>query len=285
MLAFICPKCRQRLTQQAKSWTCVNSHCFDVAKEGYVNLLLVQQKRSRQPGDNAEMIHARRAFLESGYYQGLRDALIDIVSPLQAADWLDIGCGEGYYTDALHTIIPDVAGMDIAKSAVKLAARRSPTLTWLVGSAAALPLADDSVDGVSSLFSPLPFAEIARVLRPEKHLLFVTPSPRHLWTVREALFGEVQAHRPEKFLEAAAPWFEMTLQKEVSYPLALTQQALRQLLAMTPYAWRAKSSRREVLEAQSGFQTEASFSITLLAKRPATSSAKSILLDAEQIVT
>ncbi len=83
------------------SYICPQRHQFDMAKEGYVNLLPVQHKRSRDPGDSAEMMQARRAFLDAGHYQPLRDAIV-----AQLREWLDekatavldIGCGEGYYT-------------------------------------------------------------------------------------------------------------------------------------------------------------------------------------------
>lgn len=58
------------------SYICPQRHQFDMAKEGYVNLLPVQHKRSRDPGDSAEMMQARRAFLDAGHYQPLRDAIV-----------------------------------------------------------------------------------------------------------------------------------------------------------------------------------------------------------------
>ena len=63
-MSFSCPLCHQPLTQANNSFVCPGRHQFDVAKEGYVNLLPVQHKRSRDPGDSAEMMQARRAFLD-----------------------------------------------------------------------------------------------------------------------------------------------------------------------------------------------------------------------------
>ena len=53
-MSFSCPLCHQPLTQANNSFVCPGRHQFDVAKEGYVNLLPVQHKRSRDPGDSAE---------------------------------------------------------------------------------------------------------------------------------------------------------------------------------------------------------------------------------------
>jgi len=267
MLRFICPICRADLQAQAPVWRCGGGHCFDVAREGYVNLLPVQHKKSLSPGDTAESVQARRDFLSAGHYQPLRDAVTALLRPLAATSWLDLGCGEGYYTSALPAVAGAVVGLDIAKPAVRLAAKRHKDITWLVASGAQLPQADASLDGVSSLFSPLPVAEMARVLRPGGHALVVTPAPEHLWTVREALFGEVRAHEPDKFLAGFEADFTLQRREVVRCPLRLEQRALRDLLAMTPYAWKARAERRAALEAHDRFVTEAAFSLMLFRRR------------------
>ncbi len=266
MPQILCPLCDDILQAEGRTWRCALGHCFDVAKEGYVNLLLVQNKKSRDPGDTPESVKARSVFLQAGHYQPLRDAVVDLLKPLLIADLLDIGCGEGYYTSAMRTVVPEVIGLDIAKPAIQLAARRFKDITWLVGSGIALPLPDASVDLVSSLFSPLPVAEMARVLRPQGHVLVVTPAPEHLWAVREGLFGEVRAHEPDKFLRDFADGFELVGRERVRYPLMLSQPALKDLLAMTPYAWKATAERRALLEQQDGFATEAAFSVMVFRK-------------------
>jgi 23S rRNA (guanine745-N1)-methyltransferase len=84
MPTLICPLCRTPLTLENKSQRCANGHSFDIAKEGYVNLLLVQQKKSKEPGDNPEMVKARREFLQAGYYQPLCNAASQLIAPLKA---------------------------------------------------------------------------------------------------------------------------------------------------------------------------------------------------------
>lgn len=266
MPVIICPLCQAVLARDAKRWHCVNGHGFDVAREGYVNLLPVQHKKSRQPGDADDMVRARREFLAGGHYQPLRDAVVAQVQSLAPASLLDIGCGEGYYTQAMAAVVPDVIGLDIAKPAVQLAARRCKGPTWLVAGGARLPVGDQSVALVTSLFSPLPTSEMARVLVPEGHLLVVTPAPLHLGTLREALFDSVFPHEPDKFLVTLAPHFECISREEIRFPLQLSQQALRQLLLMTPYVWRARADKRAALEALSSLQTEAAFTCFLLRK-------------------
>lgn len=267
MPELICPLCRQRLQREEALWRCAGGHAFDIAREGYVNLLPVQHKHSKAPGDNPDMVVARRAFLDAGHYAPLRERLLALVRTLRPSRMLDLGCGEGYYTGAFADAVPDLTGLDIAKPAVRLAAKRVPGVQWIVGSGALLPLADGSVDLVTSLFSPLPVREMQRVLSPEGRLLVATPSPDHLWTIREALFGEVRAHEPAKFAETLSAAFRLERTEEVRAPLALSQTALRQLLAMTPYVWKARPERRQALEAHGSWQTEASFTIMQFVRR------------------
>jgi 23S rRNA (guanine745-N1)-methyltransferase len=276
MPQLICPLCPEALqenlpqedVQHSNSvWRCVNNHSFDMAREGYLNLHLVQHKKSKDPGDNPEMVRARRAFLHADYYQPLRDAVIDLLTPLHATSLLDIGCGEGYYTSSFRLFIDDVIGLDIAKPAIQLAAKRFKDITWLVGSGAMLPLANSSVDITSSMFSPLPIAEMARVLKPEGFVLVVTPAPMHLWTVREGLFGEVQAHEPDKFLVGFDELFTLHSRREVSFPLTLPNQVLKDLLCMTPYVWKAKPENRAALELLEQFETAAAFTVFLFKKK------------------
>ena len=281
MPQLICPLCHETLEQQTQHendepagvknfnpvWRCLNHHSFDVAREGYLNLHLVQHKKSKDPGDNVEMVKARRAFLHADYYQPLRDAVIELLQPLNATSLLDIGCGEGYYTSSFRLLINDVIGLDIAKPAIILAAKRFKDITWLVGSGSMLPLASSSVDIVSSMFSPLPILEMARVLKPEGFVLVVTPAPTHLWTMREGLFDEVQAHEPDKFLAGFDQLFTLHSRSEVSFPLTLSNAALKDLLCMTPYVWKAKPEKRTALELLEQFETVAAFTVFLFQKK------------------
>ena len=99
---WICPSCSNVLALNNNVWACTNGHSYDVAKEGYVNLLLAQHKNSKQPGDNKQMVNGRRAFLEQGFYQPLADAISQIFNQHLVAlvdqsevNFFDAGCGEG----------------------------------------------------------------------------------------------------------------------------------------------------------------------------------------------
>ena len=272
---LMCPICREALHLEGKTWQCVNRHSYDQAKQGYVNLHVVQHKNSKSPGDTPDAVAARRRFLQTGAYQPLQQAVSELLQSISAKAVLDIGCGEGYYTQAMADVVPQVVAVDIAKSAVQTAAKqaqqcnennKAQNITWVVGTGAVLPVLDQSMEVCTSLFSPLPKVEMLRVLKKQGYLIIVTPAPQHLFAMREALFDEVKAHEPDKFVTQMSPEFSLISKQIITTDLDLDQQQLKDLIAMTPYAWKAKAYKRQALEVQSSFQLSASFYLFLLQK-------------------
>ncbi|TCM69117.1 23S rRNA m(1)G-745 methyltransferase [Acinetobacter calcoaceticus] len=267
MNLLMCPVCSHPLQREQRRWYCENNHSYDVAKQGYVNLHVVQHKHSKNPGDTVASIEARRAFLQAQYYQDLQQAVVSLIHKLKIENLLDIGCGEGYYTSAMQAEVLQCVGVDIAKNAVHVAAKLNPEVTWVVGTGAILPVLDQSIDLCSSLFSPIPQQEILRVLKPKGYLLVVTPAEQHLYALREALFEQVNAHHPEKFVEQLQADFELLQQSVVNSALHLPQQDLKNLIAMTPYAYKAKPELRLQLEQRASMDVTASFQIYLFQKK------------------
>ncbi len=266
MNLLMCPVCREVLSLTERTWHCINNHSYDVAKQGYVNLHVVQHKHSKNPGDTPESVQARRAFLSGGFYAPLQQAVVQKIRDLRIENLLDIGCGEGYYTDAMQQEVMQCVGVDIAKNAVQVAAKLNKNVTWVVGTGATLPVMDDSIDLCTSLFSPIPQEEILRVLKPEGYLMVVTPAPNHLFAMREALFDEVKPHEPHKFVEQLQAHFTLIDQPVVESTFELDQVQLKNLVAMTPYAYKAKSENRQQLEQQEKTELKAAFQIYIFQK-------------------
>ena len=267
MNLLMCPVCREALSLSEKTWRCVNNHSYDVAKQGYVNLHVVQHKHSKNPGDTPESVQARRAFLSAGFYAPLQQAVVEKIRQLRIENLLDIGCGEGYYTNAMQQEVLQCVGVDIAKNAVQVAAKLNKDVTWVVGTGATLPVLDDSIDLCTSLFSPIPQEEILRVLKPQGYLMVVTPAPAHLLAMREALFDEVNAHDPHKFVEQLQQHFELLEQPIIESEFNLDQTQLKNLIAMTPYAYKAKLEKRQQLELQTDTFLQASFQLYIFKKK------------------
>lgn len=312
---FVCPYCQSLLIVGAKTWLCDGSlndkktkHPFDVARQGYVNLLPVQNKKSKDPGDSQASIDARHRFLNQSFYQPLQQLIASLIQVksgqsaesvqyhLNAQTWLDVGCGEGYYTGAIAEALattevtnPCLIALDISKPAVATTARvakqnqqlwyqvkedKSNTKTTaiypMVASASHLPLVDNSLDAISTIFSPILPEEFARVLKSGGRLLIAKPDSGHLKSMREALFDEVRPHDSDKFLEELASYFKEVATHKVSADLVLDRQSLADLLTMTPYSYRAKAEKREALLASTErqpFQTTARFVVYELVKK------------------
>ena len=234
---LLCPLCGKPLERSDPAWRCGAGHCFDVARQGYVNLLPVQQKRSLHPGDTPEQLHARRRFLEAGFYAPIAAAVCGLLSG--AHTLLDVGCGEGWYLRRFAEAQPAAErwGLDISRDAVRLAAGADRSGHYLVASAARLPFADGSFDALSSLFALTLPEEFARVLTPGGLFLQALAEPDHLRGLKSLIYPEL-LDRP-KDLSPTLPGFEHIDSRELQFEIMLTNQSqIQDLLAMTPHYWR-----------------------------------------------
>jgi len=232
---------------EERRWACAAGHSFDIARQGYVNLLAGAGRR-RAGGDSTEMVAARRFFLATGAYERISDHVNHevaraLTAAAEYATVLDVGCGEGYYTRRLGAALADTArvcGVDLAKPAVAAAAVSDPTGLYAVASAFDLPLPPASADVVINVFGPIAPEELARVVRPSGSVVIVHPGPRHLFALRELVYEQAAPHEPKNPLRAVPDWFRPAGTVTVAYPLSLTAgETAQQLLAMTPYRWHA----------------------------------------------
>lgn len=257
---WLCPHCGEALAQADASLRCANNHSYDLAREGYVNLLLANQKRRPEPGDNAAMLNARAAFLNGGGYAPLLRALLQTLPQDATGQLLDLGCGEGYYLDAIARARPGLAcaGLDISRAAIKLCARRGAPLSLAVASAVRLPVPDRSLDWVLSVFAPLDARQLRTKLRDGGRLIMVSPGPAHLLALKQRIYDEARLHPPASAPEGFA---QLTLQS-VQFPLRFAgPEQLQQLLAMTPFHYRIKDAVRAQLLAEPDFAVQADFQI------------------------
>ncbi|SFR54568.1 23S rRNA m(1)G-745 methyltransferase [Marinobacter daqiaonensis] len=247
-----CPLDNHPLRQEQGSWRCSDGHSFDIARQGYVHLLPVQKKRSRDPGDSKDMVAARRRFLNAGYYRPIALAVTKaVLADARGGDalsCLDAGCGEGYYLRELADAAakgPDLSllGLDISKWAVQAAAGQDKRPSWVVGSNANLPVESGSLDRLLCLFGFPVYPEFARVLKPGGQLLRVGAGPEHLRQLREIVYPEL---KPERQQRSEAPeGFRELATEAVDFPLVLDDSgAIADLLAMTPHLYRANAEGR-----------------------------------------
>ncbi|HET6473789.1 MAG TPA: methyltransferase domain-containing protein [Pseudomonadales bacterium] len=247
-----CPLDGLPLARADRRYACASGHSFDIARQGYLNLLPVQHKQSKDPGDSAAMVAARSAFLDSGAFEPIAAELSRWVSArLVAASRahacvLDAGCGEGYHLvhllrslgaqrlDARVALI----GMDISKPAILAAARRSKRITWLVASNKRPPLLPGTVDVVCSTFGFPLFEQFATLLAPGGRIVLVDAGPEHLIELRRVVYPTIEKDGPLR-LEATAAGLSLIETRPLSYRRTLDSNAqILNWLAMTPHAFR-----------------------------------------------
>lgn len=269
-----CPLCGGVLIREGNSLFCDGHtgrrHCYDVAKEGYVNLLPPGKKNNARTGDDAAMISARTSFLSGGYYDCISDAAADAYlahCPDREASltFMDAGSGEGYHTCRIAARLAEKSGRpvegcgaDASKKGAASGAKRASSLadavslSFITGNIFALPCEDRSLDVLFSLFAPIPAAEAMRTLKEDGLLVVVASAPRHLWEMRCLIYddpreGNAEATVPEGF----ALLSKTEVRQQVFIP---NQNALDALFTMTPFYYRTPAEGRERL-AQAGSLT------------------------------
>ena len=259
MINFTCPKCGGTLDIDLTTAHCQLGHNYDIAKSGYINLLLSQRAGSKNHGDDKLMVRSRRDFLNAGYYAALRDALCDAVRRLafDGIRILDAGCGECYYTSAvaesLRSFNPEIAGIDISKDALVYGAKRGNNISLAVASVYKLPVADNSCDLILSVFSPYDEAEFRRALVPNGIVIYVYPLERHLFSLKAAAYDEPYLNTVE------APKGERICVRDNIH--LKTQADIMNLFTMTPYYYKSGEKEQARLSRLAELDVEIEFGI------------------------
>ena len=266
---LICPVCKKALSDDGSRLFCINRHSFDIARQGYINLLPVQNKHSLNPGDNKEMLLARRRFLDSGKYEPICKSVINAIKhyvPSAQPVIADIGCGEGYYTSMIkQQCRAHCIGIDVSKDGARMACSRDKSILWLVATASALPIEDNSLDAVTAMFSLFLPQEYSRVLKKDGCAVEITVGNRHLTELKQIIYEEVfeQDKRPVP----CSDFFYEAEFNENTYQLELDNSELRDLLMMTPHFWRIRKEKREALEQTDHLRLTVQYRIRILIKK------------------
>lgn len=282
-LPLICPVCTEKsihsplLLTDAKTLRCPKNHSFDISAKGYVNLLLPQHKNVHDPGDSKEMVAARRLFLDSGAYSGLRDELFDCAAKystgMNAPLLLDCGCGEGYYTVGMYDAIQPhgghVIGVDISKNALAAAHSRinaggmKRNIFCAAASVFRLPFEDSSFDMAAVIFAPFQREELLRVVKPGGVVFTAIPGERHLYGLKSLIYDQPRLNEVKPY---EVPGMELLEKREVGGVLRLTsQELLNALFTMTPYYYKTSLRDSDRLYGYFGtsdsFETEIDFQV------------------------
>ncbi|MCG8671903.1 MAG: methyltransferase domain-containing protein [Pseudomonadales bacterium] len=285
-----CPICSSPLFHSQRQLVCDNKHSFDIAKQGYVNLLPVQHKRSKTPGDDKAMVLARQAFLNAGFYQPLAKKLAELLiqfSPSLNAthneqDYrlMDAGCGEGYYLNKIITEIQaqrskqsfgsscTFYGIDISKPAIIEATKRRKDVHWLVASLKNIPIATRCLDGIVSVFSPIIATEFYNKLKPQGIVIQVGPGKDHLNSLKSHLYDEIKPFDEDKALKSMGDNWQLLHKEKLHSQFELNQpEQIQALLSMTPHTWRISPEKKARVSKLNELSCEADFLITLWQKK------------------
>ena len=268
-----CPVCGKSLLKELKNYTCPANHIYDIAKQGYCNLLLANQKFSKEPGDSKAMVQSRKDFLNTGHYSALANSISEIVLEHYSKcstpyNILDSGCGEGYYLDYLEKNIIknniNYYGFDISKEAVKQAAIRNKNITWTVGSSFNMTVLPDSIDCLINVFAPICEMEFKRVLKKGGIIISATPGKEHLFGLKEILY-EKPYYNDEEVNNIYG--FEIKQKVHIKYNISLQKtEDIKNLLTMTPYFWRTEQDKIKKIDEISNLDTCVHFIITIYEK-------------------
>ncbi len=253
---IICPICKEKLIKEGRTYKCSKNHSFDLSKSGHVNLLLDNQKHSKMPGDDKDMVLSRKHFLEKNYYKGISDKLNEIIlknipeNSDKKINILDIGCGEGYYTGNLKNFLDknniqnEIIGIDISKEAVISASKSHKGINWIVASATNIPVCDESLDFIICMFAKIIPEEKMRTLKKGGKLIIVSTGENHLLQMKEVVYENVRKdfYSPIEDLKI----FKYLETINCTYKTFIREnESIKNLFNMTPYRWR---SPREGIE-------------------------------------
>lgn len=268
---FVCPKCKGMLTVlDGGVAKCPKNHTYDRARAGYYNLLL---SAGGNHGDNIEMVNARRNFLCTGAYLPLAEKVAELAAAyISGGRVLDIGCGEGYYTDILERRLRierdsvKISGFDISRDAVKYAAKRNGALELAVASAYHMPVADNSFDMAINMFSPLVPSEIYRALTDGGIFIMAIPGEEHLFGLKRVAYDSPYKNSVS---DPDIEGFSLLDTERVKYRLTLdSRESIASLFMMTPYAYRTRPSDKVRVLALERLETDVDF-IVFVYKRAA----------------
>lgn len=232
---LICPVCSAGLVREDRRLCCPQGHSFDIARQGYVNLL---NGPAPTNADTAAMVAARERFLDAGFYRPILDALIPTCAGTERI--AEAGAGPGYYlSGVVEACAPrQHLALDISVAAARRAAKRG-LASAVANSWAGLPVRTGSLDRLLCIFAPRNPEDFARVLAPGGELIVVTPTEDHLAELREQLgLLDVPADKTSQLDEQLGAVGLVPAERvDVTFTLEADIPAITDLVAMGPNAF------------------------------------------------
>lgn len=258
-----CPICNTELINIGGMYRCENRHSYDIAKEGYINLL--KKQGGKDFGDSPDMVKARREFFDKDFYKPLKEKLTEYIKEYNPTNLIDLGCGEGYYTNYYkQNIDVDIIALDIAKEAVKIASKRNRDIKYMVASVQDIPVFDKDVDLVVNAFTPIDLNEINRILKDNGILITARVGERHLYELKDALYEEVYLNDNKPLVDDR---FTLLKADVIKFNIKLdSNKDIVNLFMMTPYYHHTSLESKEKLKLLNNLSVGCEFNIDIYRK-------------------
>ena len=272
-----CPVCQNKLIKYDNCYRCEKNHNYDISSKGYANMLLANQRHSENPGDSKEMILSRVKFLECNYYHFLRQTILETI--LKYASWdeitfCDLACGEGYYTNYIHTKLNEsknvtTVGVDISKYAIiegckKKKAEKLENIDYFIGNLMNLPFNNESFSFMLNCFALLDEKEFNRVLKEDGYFIRVLPDTDHLLGIKEVLYDNVILNvMKEKNIDGFTLVDEIHIKDEITLN---NKDEIHNLFTMTPYYYKSSKNSLDKLHSLNTLKTIVSFVLLVYKK-------------------
>ena len=272
-----CPVCQEKLIKIDNTFKCEKNHSYDISSKGYTNMLLANQRHSINPGDSKEMILSRVRFLEKDYYHILRKTILDTINKYASWDsnsFCDLACGEGYYTNYLHTKLNEnhkvsSVGIDISKYAIieackKKRAEKLENIDYFIGNLMNLPFNSSSFDFMLNCFALLDEKEFHRVLKENGYFIRVLPDADHLLGIKEVLYKNVILNvMKEKTINGFTLVDEIHIKDDITLK---SKEEIYDLFTMTPYYYKTSKESINKLLSLNTLKTRISFVLLVYKK-------------------
>lgn len=253
---FSCPLCQSpmNISFESNSLICTKNHCFDLSKNGYINLL----PHSVKSEYGKEMLESRNILCKSGFFhpmtKSVSDLIIKTMAPFnkKSINMLDAGCGEGsHLKDILSaTNINSKSnfkgiGIDISKEGIHIASREYQDAIWSVADLSKMPFKNNAFDIVLSILSPSNYSEFNRLLSSSGFLIKVIPGSDYLLELRSILYNNTdkEQYSNERVINHFSNNFNIVATEKVNYSVSLDRSLFKHLIKMTPLSWNVTDNK------------------------------------------
>lgn len=236
-----CPICHSPFSFSDDSLVCCHHHRFDVSKKGSTYFL----QRQFRTEYGRDMFIARRNMIQHGIYQPMLQ-VVQSYLPQHHFRLLDVGCGEGSFTQKLKLDRGHYFGMDISKEGIQLATDYISDTQWFsVADLTNLPLASQSTDVILDLFSPAHYEEFHRVLTKDGYVIKIVPSSHYLAELRQAFYHDTarESYSNAQVIQRLKDEMTIIKHEHIHYKVPILDEWQSDVLHMSPIHWAADENQ------------------------------------------